>query len=96
VSTSLAFLLAAVVLSVVGCGLFLLRHRKPTSIDSGIDRFRRELRALAPEASTAIAARPAPPSGPDLHGPPAPGGPTPTGDGPTAGGGPAAGDERGR
>ncbi|MDP9072007.1 MAG: opsin-5 family protein [Actinomycetota bacterium] len=48
--TSLAYLLIVVSLSVLG-GLFVMyRQRKPRrSVESGIDEFQRELRALAPE-----------------------------------------------
>jgi hypothetical protein len=47
--SSLLYLLAAVVLSVVGCLLLYARHRRPRSLEAGIDEFSRELRALAPE-----------------------------------------------
>lgn len=43
------FLLIAVGLSVAGSLALFLRHRDPTSLDHGIDEFRREMRALAPE-----------------------------------------------
>jgi hypothetical protein len=73
VTTSVAFLLAAVVLSVVGCAIFLLRQRKPTSIEHGIDSFSREMQALAPDPSAVVRARPAappepPPGGDAQHG----------------------------
>lgn len=47
--SAVAFLLAAVVLSVVGCTVLLLRHRRPTSLEHGVDSFRRQMEALAPE-----------------------------------------------
>ncbi len=47
--TSILFLVAALVLSLVGCAVLLLRHRKPTSLEYGIDAFSREMAALAPE-----------------------------------------------
>lgn len=47
--SSLIYLLIAVVLSVVGTLILMYRHRKPTSMEHGIDEFHRELRALAPE-----------------------------------------------
>lgn len=47
--TSILFLVAALVLSLVGCAVFLLRHRKPTSLEYGIEAFSREMAALAPE-----------------------------------------------
>lgn len=51
--TSILFLVAALVLSVVGCALFLLSHRKPTSLEHGIDSFSREMDALAPQRTSA-------------------------------------------
>jgi len=47
--TSLLYLLIAVVLSALGSLILWLRHRRPTSLESGIDSFSRELKALAPE-----------------------------------------------
>ena len=48
--TSVAYLLVVVFLSVLGGVLVVYRHHKPRrSVESGIDDFRRELRALAPE-----------------------------------------------
>ncbi|HVE95332.1 MAG TPA: hypothetical protein VNB24_10460 [Acidimicrobiales bacterium] len=46
---SLIFLGVAVVFSLVGCAILWLRQRKPTGVDAGIDAFRRELQALAPD-----------------------------------------------
>jgi hypothetical protein len=46
--TPIAFLLLAVVISVVGSLVLYMRSRTPTSLDSGIDNFRREMQALAP------------------------------------------------
>jgi hypothetical protein len=46
--TGLLFLLIAFALSVGGSIVLWLRHRDPTSVDHGIDEFRREMRALAP------------------------------------------------
>lgn len=46
--SSIVFLLAAVVLSVIGSAVFVLRHRKPTSLEHGIDSFSREMDALSP------------------------------------------------
>ena len=43
-----AFLVAAVLLSVVGCAILLLRHRRPTSLEHGVDTFATQMRALAP------------------------------------------------
>lgn len=44
----IAFLMIAVVISVVGSLVLYLRSRTPSSLDSGIDNFRREMQALAP------------------------------------------------
>ena len=51
--TSILFLVAAVVLSVVGCAVFLLGHRKPTSLEHGIHSFTREMDALSPHRTQA-------------------------------------------
>jgi hypothetical protein len=48
--TALAFLLIALVLSAVGSLVLWLQHRKPTSLESSIDSFRREMKALSPES----------------------------------------------
>jgi hypothetical protein len=39
----------AVVFTAVGCTVIWLRQRKPSGVDTGIDAFKRELEALAPE-----------------------------------------------
>jgi hypothetical protein len=44
----IAFLMIAVVISVVGSLVLYLRSRTPSSLESGIDNFRREMQALAP------------------------------------------------
>ena len=46
--SALIFLLVAVVISVVGSAVLMLRHRKPHTSRSSIDEFRREMQALAP------------------------------------------------
>ena len=46
--SGLAFLLIALAISVVGSLLLWARTRRPGSVDSGIDAFRREMRALSP------------------------------------------------
>ena len=46
--TGLLFLLIAFALSIGGSIVLWLRHRDPTSVDHGINEFRREMRALAP------------------------------------------------
>ena len=45
---AVAFLMIAVVISVVGSTVLYLRSRTPSSLESGIDTFRREMQALAP------------------------------------------------
>ncbi len=55
--TSILFLVAAVVLSLVGCAVFLLRHRKPTSPEHGIRSFAREMAALSPERRSPVPRR---------------------------------------
>ena len=44
----LVFLLIALVISVVGSLVLYMRSRAPSSVDAGIDNFRREMQALAP------------------------------------------------
>jgi hypothetical protein len=46
--TPVAFLLVALLLSLLGSTVLWLRSRKPTSLSSGIDSFRREMQALSP------------------------------------------------
>ena len=46
--SALIFLLLAVVVAAAGCGWLWYQHRTPTTFDSGIDAFRREMDALAP------------------------------------------------
>ena len=45
---ALIFLLLAAALSVAGWVALWLRHRRPTTLESGIEAFQREMRALAP------------------------------------------------
>lgn len=47
--SALVFLLLAVLLSAVGCGVLWYQHRTPNTLDSGIEAFRREMDALAPQ-----------------------------------------------
>jgi hypothetical protein len=49
VLTNLVYLAGAVAVASLVSGLYVLRHRKPKSLESGIESFSRELRALAPE-----------------------------------------------
>jgi hypothetical protein len=44
------FLLIAVVGSIFGIAVVLLRNRRPNSMEHSIDEFERNLRALAPDA----------------------------------------------
>ncbi|HEX5095902.1 MAG TPA: hypothetical protein VFX21_07815 [Acidimicrobiia bacterium] len=52
------FLLFAVVASVIGIVIVLMRNRRPSSMQHSIDEFERGLRALAPDARNR---RPQPP-----------------------------------
>jgi hypothetical protein len=45
----LLYLFVAVAISAAGSLVLWMRARQPTSMDAGIDQFRRELQALAPE-----------------------------------------------
>ena len=47
--TNLAYLGLAVVISLIGCLILWLRHRKPRSMQAHMERFAQELEALAPE-----------------------------------------------
>lgn len=47
--SNLAYLGVAIIFSIIGCLVIYLRSRKPTSLNSGIEEFQRELRALAPD-----------------------------------------------
>ena len=47
--TNLVYLGIAVVLSLLGCLILWLRHRKPRSMEAHMQRFARELEALAPD-----------------------------------------------
>jgi hypothetical protein len=49
---ALVFLLVALLLSLLGSIVLWLRNRKPTSLHSSIDSFRREMNALSPERDT--------------------------------------------
>jgi hypothetical protein len=46
---NLVYLAGVVVVSVLISAVIVLRNRKPTSMEAGIDAFNRELKALAPE-----------------------------------------------
>ena len=47
--SNLLYLLIALALSAIGSLILWYRHRRPRSMEAGIDEFSRELRALAPE-----------------------------------------------
>lgn len=47
--SNLLYLVVAVGLSIVGSLILWFRHRKPTSMEHGIQAFNNELRALAPD-----------------------------------------------
>src|SRR5947209_4854823 len=46
---NLLYLVAVIVVSVIGGLIIFLRNRKPTSVEAGIDAFHRGLKALAPQ-----------------------------------------------
>jgi hypothetical protein len=47
--SNLLYVLAALGLSVIGSLALWYRHRRPRSMEYGVDEFERELKALAPE-----------------------------------------------
>ena len=47
--SNLLYLGIAVAVSIVGIAVLWYRNRKPRSLNSGIEEFQRELRALAPD-----------------------------------------------
>ena len=47
--SALVFLLIVLVVSGVGALVLWLQHRSPTTLESGIESFQREMRALAPD-----------------------------------------------
>ncbi|MFP3901935.1 MAG: hypothetical protein ACLFXM_13860 [Acidimicrobiia bacterium] len=49
---ALLFLLIAAVIALVGTAVLYLRNRPPSSLEEGIDAFRREMQALAPRDGT--------------------------------------------
>ncbi|HSL56750.1 MAG TPA: hypothetical protein VK866_02810 [Acidimicrobiales bacterium] len=42
------FLVLALVVAAVGIAIVVIRHRRPSSLGSGMERFAREMQALAP------------------------------------------------
>lgn len=49
---AIVFLLLALVIASLGSTVLYLRQREPTSLESGIDSFRREMRALSDSQDT--------------------------------------------
>lgn len=47
--TNVAFLAFAVVVSIVGSLIIVLRHRKPSTLTTSIDDFAQRMKALSPE-----------------------------------------------
>jgi len=47
--TNLLYVVGAIVGATLVSALLLLRHRRPRSVDAGIENFSRELKALQPE-----------------------------------------------
>jgi hypothetical protein len=47
--SNLIYLGLAAIVTGVGCTIIWFRQRKPTGVDNGIDAFKRELQALAPD-----------------------------------------------
>ena len=47
--SALIFLGVALLVSLIGIGIMALRARQPTSLESGIDAFKREMQALSPD-----------------------------------------------
>jgi hypothetical protein len=60
--SNLLYVVAAIGAAILISALIALRHRRPKSLESGIESFSRELRALAPEpdGAEARASRPEP------------------------------------
>ncbi len=55
--TSAAFLVFAILVTLGGTTVLWIRSRGVHTIDAGVDEFRREMSALAPDTGTAIGAR---------------------------------------
>lgn len=52
--SSVLFLLLALALSAAGTAVLVWRNRQPNRIETGINEFHREMRALAPESRRVI------------------------------------------
>ncbi len=59
--SSVLFLLLALGLSALGTAVLVWRNRQPNRIETGINEFHREMRALSPESRRVIAPGEAPP-----------------------------------
>lgn len=46
--SAIGFLLIALVVAAIGCLILWVQHRSPSTLESGIDAFQREMDALAP------------------------------------------------
>lgn len=66
--TILWYLAVPVILVALYCVVMSWRNRKPTSLEAGVDSFRREMQALSPQVIRKERRQPAPP----LGAPPAP------------------------
>ena len=55
--TSAAFLIFALIVTIGGTTVLWVRSRGVHTIDAGVDEFRREMNALAPENSNVLGAR---------------------------------------
>jgi hypothetical protein len=53
---NLVYLAGALLAATLGSAVYVLRHRKPRSMEAAINAFSRELRALAPDARSERAA----------------------------------------
>jgi hypothetical protein len=64
--SALGFLFIVVVLCALGGLVLWVQHRQPTTLESGLDAFRREMNALAPpeEEPAPPLRRATPPTGP--------------------------------
>jgi hypothetical protein len=79
----LAYILVPVAIVAIAASITWVRNRQPTSLQSGVESFRREMDALSPEAAPMHRRR----TDPQAQGPGAPLGPA-QGTGPNAGRGP--------
>ncbi|QXC60457.1 hypothetical protein KSP35_19350 [Aquihabitans sp. G128] len=68
----LLFILVPVAVVAIAASVSWVRNRQPTSLQSGVDSFRREMDALSPDAAPAPRRRPDPGAGPGPGGPSGP------------------------